>query len=130
MQDTGVVAHIGQGRRGLGQANQISVAADLHQPRIGLHRRMQRQRREHHAATLMALRHRLEQALMQRIVKMFRLHMRGDGFQGAVVHQNRAEQCLLDFDVVGDVTIDFLFHHCSAGSRGDESTSEAHWTAR
>jgi hypothetical protein len=47
---------------------------------------------------------------VQRIVEMLGPDQRRNGFQRPIVHQDRAEQSLLDFDVVGDVAIGFLFH--------------------
>ena len=64
----------------------------------------------HHAAALDHLRHGLVDAAMQRIVEMLRLDQRADALHRPVVHQDRAEQSLLDIDVVGDVAIGFLFH--------------------
>ena len=56
VQDARIVAHIGHGRRGLRQAREIGVAADFDQAGIGLHRRVQGQRRQHHAAALRSTR--------------------------------------------------------------------------
>jgi hypothetical protein len=50
MQDAREVAHVGQSGCRLDEAREIGVTADLHQSGIGLHRRMQRQRCEDHAA--------------------------------------------------------------------------------
>ena len=52
VQDAGIIAHIGHGGRGLRQARQIGRAAHFDQARIGLHRGMQGERREHEAAAL------------------------------------------------------------------------------
>ncbi|HSS14081.1 MAG TPA: hypothetical protein VLL04_09315, partial [Rhizomicrobium sp.] len=41
---------------------------------------------------------------------MVRLDQRADAFHRSVVGQDRAQQGLLDIDVVGDVAIGFLFN--------------------
>jgi hypothetical protein len=61
--------------------------------------------------------HHFIDALMERIVEIFRLQDGGHPLDGAIVHKDRAEQCLLDLDVIGDVAIGFLFHFSSAGGR-------------
>ncbi len=115
-QDAGVVANVGKRGRGLCQTDEIGVPSDLDQSRIGLHGRVQCERREHHSTALVTLQHRLIEALVQRIVELVGPEDRRDRFERAIIDQDRAEQRLLDFDVVGDVTIDFLFH--GAASNG------------
>ena len=117
VQDARIVAHIGQRGRGLRQTRQIAVTAHLDQARIGLHRRMQRQRRDDHAAALELGDHDLVDPRMQRIVEMLGLEDRGDPLDRLIVDQHRAEQRLLDVDVIGDVAIDFLFHGALGSGR-------------
>jgi len=65
------------------------------------------------------LRHGLVDAAMQRIIEMIRLDQRAGAFHRPVVGQDRAQQSLLDIDVVRDVAIGFLFHKlfsCSSTS--------------
>ena len=88
------------------------MPAHFLQAGIGLHRGVQGQRRHNHAAAFDLRRHHFIDALMQGIVKMFWPQIARHAFQRAVVHQDRAKQGLLDFDVVRDVPVDFLFH-CS-----------------
>jgi len=113
MQDAGIIAHIGHGRRRRHQAGEIGDTAQFDQTGIGLHRGMQSERRQDKRAALKRLRHGFEDAGMQRIVKMIRLDQRADPLQRLVVHQQRAQQRLLDLDVIGDVAIGVLFHCCS-----------------
>ncbi len=110
VQDARQVAHIRDRGRGLRQTGEIGMAADLDQAGIGLHRGMQRQRRQHHAAALRRGEHHLKDARVQRIVEFLRLQDRTDALDHMVVDEHRAEQSLLDLDVVGDVTVSFLFH--------------------
>ena len=110
LQDARIVAHVRHGGRGLRQTGEIAVTAHFHQPRIGFHRRVQGQRRDDHAAALGLRGHDLVDALMQRIVEMLRLQRTRHALQRLIVHEDRTEQRLLDFDVIGDVAIGFLFH--------------------
>ena len=113
-QDVGVVADIGNGGRGGAQRIEIGLAAGLDHAGIGLHGGVQGERGHHHAAAFDHLRHGFENAAMQRIVEMLRLDQRAGALHGAVVGQDRAQQSLLDIDVVGDVAIGFLFHYAFA----------------
>ena len=62
---------------------------------------------------------------MQRIVEMLRLEERRHRLQRAVIHQDGTEQRLLDFDIVGDVTVDFLFHAPFCSQRAAVLTQHA-----
>ncbi len=110
VEDAREVANIRQRRRRLYQTSEIGVTADLDQTGIGLHHRVKRQRREYHAAAFRRGRHRHIEPLMQRVVKVVRLQDGTDTFDLLVVDKKRAEQSLLDFDVVRDVAVSFLFH--------------------
>ena len=110
VQDTRIVAHIGQRGRGLGEARQIGVSAHFHEAGIGLHRRVQGQRRDNAAAALETCHHHVEQPRMQRIVEMLGFENRRDALDRLIVDQDRAEQGLLDIDVVWDVAVNFVFH--------------------
>ena len=72
VQDAGIIAHIGHGGRGLGQARQIGVAAHFDQAGIGLHRRMQVSGVSTKPPRSTSRAHGLEDARMQRIVEMLR----------------------------------------------------------
>ena len=115
VQDLRVVADVGNRRCCSDEIGQIGHPAHFDQARIGLQLRMKRKRRNDHAAAFEARKHGFEQALVQRIVEMLGPEQRRNFFRRPVVHDDRAEQRLLDIDVVGDVAIDFLFHASRAG---------------
>ena len=86
------------------------MSTDLDKARIGFHRRIERERRDDHAALFELAVHHFVDPLMQRIVKMLRPQRGRNALNRGVVDKDCAEQRLLDFDIVGDVTVGFLFH--------------------
>jgi hypothetical protein len=62
---------------------------------------------------------------MQGIVEMLSLEQRRDAFQRLIVHQDRAEQRLLDFDIIGDVAISFVFHQGPSEKKAQSSGRKA-----
>ena len=121
VQDTCVIAHIRVSGRCLCKTREIGVTAHFLQSRIRLHRRMQGEGRYHHPAALHRAGHRFIKPLVQRIVEMLALQNRGNPLQRLIVDEDRAEQSLLDFDIVGYVAIGLLFHD------GSCSRLSAYW---
>jgi hypothetical protein len=99
-----VILDIGNGGGGGAQRVEIGLAAGFRSRRIGLHGGVQGERRSPPPPLRSIICDMVSKMrAVQRIVEMVRLSQRAGALHRPVVHQDRAEQSLLDIDVIGDV---------------------------